>query len=61
MAVSGDASIALAADDVEARARHVAHELFRFGAAGWKVQSELFELWEQELRPRLDSIAVSTR
>src|SRR2546429_7407356 len=108
--------LALSVDDDEARARRVAHELFRFGAAGWKVQSELpnpvnfeaatasaheedvakdvscgadpdrhaaaiarwadarvdriaivalgeadrfFELWEQELRPRLDSIAVS--
>jgi G6PDH family F420-dependent oxidoreductase len=109
--------LALSVDDDEARARRVAHELFRFGAAGWKVQSELpnpvnfeaataslreedvakdvscgadperhaaaigrwadagfdriaivalgdtdrfFELWEQELRPRLDSLAVST-
>jgi G6PDH family F420-dependent oxidoreductase len=109
--------LALSVDEDEARARRVAHDLFRFGAAGWKVQSELpnpvnfeaatasvreedvandvscgadadrhaaairrwadagfdriaivalgdtdrfFELWEQELRPRLDSIAVST-
>ena len=103
-------------DEDEARARRLAHELFRFSAGGWKVQSELpnpvnfeaatahvseddvaedipcgvdpdlhaeairlwvdagfdriaivalgnldrfFELWEQELRGRLDSLAPS--
>jgi G6PDH family F420-dependent oxidoreductase len=109
--------LALSVDDDEARARRIAHDLFRFGAPGWKVQSELpnpvnfeaatasvreedvaesvscgpdadrhaeaierwvnagfdriaivalgdterfFELWEQELRPRLESLAVSS-
>jgi G6PDH family F420-dependent oxidoreductase len=33
--------LALSVDDDEAKARRVAHELFRFGAGGWKVQSEL--------------------
>jgi len=33
--------LALAVDDDEARARRVAHELFRFGIPGWKVMSEL--------------------
>jgi G6PDH family F420-dependent oxidoreductase len=33
--------LALSVDDDEARARHVAHDLFRFGLPGWKVQSEL--------------------
>ena len=33
--------LALAVDDDESRARRVAHELFRFGLPGWKVQSEL--------------------
>jgi G6PDH family F420-dependent oxidoreductase len=107
--------LALSVDDDEARARRTAHELFRFGVPGWKVQSELpnpvsfeaatagvreedmaesvscgadagrhaeaierwvsagfdriaivalgdtgrfFELWEQELRSRLESIAA---
>jgi G6PDH family F420-dependent oxidoreductase len=107
--------LALSVDD-EARARQLARELFRFSAAGWKVQSELpnpvnfeaatasvreedvaneiscgvdsdrhleaiqqwlaagfdriavvalgdldrfFELWTQELRPRLDSLSTS--
>jgi G6PDH family F420-dependent oxidoreductase len=107
--------LALSVDDDEARARRIAHDLFRFGAPGWKVQSELpnpvnfeaatasvreedvaktiscgadadrhaeaierwvsagfdriaivalgstdrfFELWEQELRARLESIAL---
>jgi hypothetical protein len=31
----------VAVDDDEARARRVAHDLFRFGMPGWKVQSEL--------------------
>jgi len=109
--------LALSVDDHEARARRIARDLFRFGAPGWKVQSELpnpvnfeaatasvreddvakdvscgadadrhaeaierwasagfdriaivalgdtdrfFELWEQELRPRLESIAVAS-
>jgi G6PDH family F420-dependent oxidoreductase len=108
--------LALSVDDDEARARQLARELFRFSAAGWKVQSELpnpvnfeaatasvreedvvkeiscgvdpdrhleaiqqwlaagfdriavvalgdldrfFELWAQELRPRLDSLSTS--
>ena len=103
--------LALSVDKDEGRARRLAHEPFRFGAGGWKVQSELpnpvnfeaatetvreedvgkeipcgidpdlhaaaverwldagfdrvaivalgdldrfFQLWEQELRPRLD-------
>jgi hypothetical protein len=107
--------LAMAVDDDEARARRVAHELFRFGTPGWKVMSELpnpvnfeaatanvreedvaetvtcgadvdrhveaitrwtragfdriaivplgdldrfFELWEQELHPRLQSATV---
>jgi hypothetical protein len=33
--------LALSVDDDEARARRVAHDLFRFGIPGWKVQSEL--------------------
>jgi len=33
--------LALAVDEDEARARRLAHELFRFSAGGWKVQSEL--------------------
>jgi G6PDH family F420-dependent oxidoreductase len=33
--------LAVAVDDDERRARRVAHELFRFGLPGWKVQSEL--------------------
>jgi G6PDH family F420-dependent oxidoreductase len=33
--------LAVAVDDDERRARRVAHELFRFGVPGWKVQSEL--------------------
>src|SRR5438552_14677172 len=106
----------LAVDEDEARARRLAHELFRFSAGGWNVQAELpnpvnfeaatarvregdvtedipcgvdpdlhaeamrrwvdagfdriaivalgnldrfFELWEQELRPRLDSFSAS--
>jgi G6PDH family F420-dependent oxidoreductase len=109
--------LALSVDEDEARARRLAHDLFRFGAPGWKVQSELpnpvnfeaasasvreedvakivscgadverhaeaigqwlaagfdriaivalgdtdrfFELWKQELRPWLESVAVST-
>jgi G6PDH family F420-dependent oxidoreductase len=32
---------AVSVDDDEARARRVAHDLFRFGMSGWKVQSEL--------------------
>ncbi|HEX8854686.1 MAG TPA: TIGR03557 family F420-dependent LLM class oxidoreductase, partial [Thermoleophilaceae bacterium] len=32
---------AVAVDDDEARARRLAHELFRFSAGAWKVQSEL--------------------
>ena len=108
--------LALSVDEDEARARRIAHELFRFSAGGWKVQSELpnpinfeaatahvreedvakdipcgvdpdlhaeairrwvdagfdriaivalcnldrfFEVWEQELRERLDSLAAS--
>jgi G6PDH family F420-dependent oxidoreductase len=107
--------LAVAVDDDEARARRVAHELFRFSAPGWKVMAELpnpvnfeaataivreedvaetipcgadvnrhlaaitkwiragfdriaivplgdldrfFELWEQELHPRLQSTTV---
>jgi G6PDH family F420-dependent oxidoreductase len=110
--------LALSVDDDEARARRTARDLFRFGAPGWKVQSELpnpvnfeaatasvreedvaetvscgadaerhaeaidrwaragfdriaivalgdtgrfFELWEQELQARLESIPASTR
>jgi G6PDH family F420-dependent oxidoreductase len=109
--------LALSIDEDEARSRRRAHELFRFSAGGWKVQSELpnpvnfeaatanvreedvasdiscgvdsdqhaeaieqwanagfdriaivplgdldrfFELWEQDLRPRLASLPVST-
>jgi G6PDH family F420-dependent oxidoreductase len=33
--------LAVSVDDDEARARRVAHDLFRFGMPGWKVQSEL--------------------
>jgi G6PDH family F420-dependent oxidoreductase len=33
--------LALSVDEDEARARQLAHELFRFSAGGWKVQSEL--------------------
>jgi len=33
--------LAVSVDDDERRARRVAHELFRFGLPGWKVQSEL--------------------
>jgi G6PDH family F420-dependent oxidoreductase len=33
--------LAVSVDDDEARARRVAHELFRFGVPGWKVMSEL--------------------
>lgn len=108
--------LALSVDKDDGRARRRAHELFRFSAGGWKVQSELpnpvnfeaatesvreedvakeipcgvdpdrhaeairhwvdagfdriaivalgdldcfFELWEQELRPRLDSLPAT--
>jgi G6PDH family F420-dependent oxidoreductase len=33
--------LAVSVDDNEARATRVAHDLFRFGMPGWKVQSEL--------------------
>jgi G6PDH family F420-dependent oxidoreductase len=33
--------LAVSVDDDEGRARRVAHDLFRFGMLGWKVQSEL--------------------
>jgi G6PDH family F420-dependent oxidoreductase len=110
--------LALSVDDDEARARHIAHERFRFAIPGWKVQSELpnpvnfeaatasvreddvaeaiscgpdpdrharairewtdagfdrvaivqvadperfFDMWEQELRPRLDAAGTERR
>jgi G6PDH family F420-dependent oxidoreductase len=33
--------LAMAVDDDVSRARHAAHEIFRFSAPGWKVMSEL--------------------
>ena len=108
--------LAVSVDEDQARARRLAHELFRFSAGGWKVQSELpnpvnfeaatatvreedvakdiacgidpdrhletvqrwvnagfdhiaivalgdlsrfFELWEDELRPRLDALPAA--